>query len=141
VERLSDTVNALKAPSIQASLGNVGFFPPRATPRVLFVDLRDGVAEVKNLYRTFHDLIRPLGYREQEREFVPHITIARNRGARSGRGRLERDQPVKIPPDWRSVGTMELLDGSFVINRLIIYASHLKPGGAEYVPLKQIPLL
>ena len=183
-ERLSGRMDDLISSPIQALLAGVGCFPEKGPPRVLFVGLDEGCEEIKALYIKFHELIRSLGYREDKREFVPHITIARRsrgvawpaepgrgvgsvRCGRLSRGRLSRGRDPSgrgprtgrsangrhaarlslLPNDWRSPDTLSDdggvydLEEPFTIDKLILYESRLKPNGAEYIPLKQVPLL
>ena len=86
VDRLCVRMDALQSSPIQVSLAEVGCFPEKGPPRVLFVGLDEGCEEIKALYIKFHALIRSLGYREDKREFVPHITIARRSRGVAGRG-------------------------------------------------------
>jgi len=160
-DRLAGRMDDLQSSSIQASLAEVGCFPEKGPPRVLFVGIDEGCEEIKALYVRFHELIRSLGYRKDKREFVPHITIARrSRGVGGTRPPTRRSAIGRhaarlslLPNDWRSQGTLSTdgsvsadgvrseLDKAFTIDRLVLYESRLKPDGAEYIPLKQILLL
>ena len=87
-------------------------------------------------------MIRSLGYREDKREFVPHITIARRRRGVGGMRSSDRARLSLLPNDWRSEDrSVSELEEPFTVDRLILYESLLKPGGAEYIPVKQVPLL
>ncbi len=148
VERLVELMDKLHGSPIRASMAEVECFPKKGAPRVLFVGIREGLEELRALYRTFHELIRTLGYREDKRGFIPHITIARKRygggrrrgpsvekarsphgrGAEIGSGNLDF---LALPPETEE---------SFTLDRLILFESILKPQGAEYIPLKQVTL-
>lgn len=142
MDRLSGRMDALQSSPIQASLAKVGCFPEKGPPRVLFVGLNAGCEEIKTLYKRFHELIRSLGYREDKREFVPHITIARRRRGVGGMRSSDRARLSLLPNDWRSEDrSVSELEEPFTVDRLILYESLLKPGGAEYIPVKQVPLL
>lgn len=111
---------------IDASFSGFGQFPPRGNPRVLFVRIEQGKEEITSYHKNYVKLIRPhgIGNPPEKKEFVPHITIARNK-----RERLPRDFIGSIP---------FTLEESFTIDRCILYQSILTPAGAEYEALKTI---
>jgi 2'-5' RNA ligase len=114
----------IKIFKIKAKIGSIGSFPVRGNPRVVFASLEEGNNDIILYYKTFHEIISRLGYEEDNRdEFVPHITLARNKGARIEHGFLRR-----IP--------LERL--SFAFDRVVLYKSVLKPTGAEYSALKTV---
>lgn len=116
---------ALSIPPIQASFGECGQFPPKGNPRVIFINLSDGIQELVDLSQTLHRIIteEKFDYTPEKRRFVPHITLARNK-----RERL-KDNFVS------GLGSVE---GSFFFDRLVLYESVLRPSGAQYKALKTI---
>jgi 2'-5' RNA ligase len=125
VKAISEAMENLKGnTAVPASLGGISSFPPRGTPRVFYLELIQGREEVKNIYTLFLKLLAPLGYKE-ERNFIPHITLARNRI----RKKYTLPEPVNIK------------GFQFSIDRIILFESRLKPDGAEYFPLKTIMLI
>ncbi|MBN2534320.1 MAG: RNA 2',3'-cyclic phosphodiesterase [Spirochaetales bacterium] len=110
---------------IEASFHGFGQFPPRGNPRVLYVHIEKGKELITAYYEKYVHLIRPHGFgAPPDKEFVPHITIARNK-----RERLPRDFPASLP---------FVLNDFFTINRCVLYQSVLTPAGAEYKALKTI---
>jgi 2'-5' RNA ligase len=148
VERLSERMDRLQGSPIRASLSEVGCFPERGTPRVLFVGIGEGLEELKGLYKRFHELIRTLGYREDRRGFVPHITVARKRYGGGKRNRHPKENQQRLRGGAHEIDAqdhdfLELAPGlkePFALDRLILYESLLKTEGAEYIPLKQVTL-
>ncbi len=124
LSRLMDD-SSLRQDRFDISLGPLGQFPPRGRPRVLFYTLAAGEDRIMRVYSVFRDLIAGNGWplQDGERAFTPHLTVARNR--------MEYVEPevmagVPVPP------------GSFSIERLVLFQSILKGGGAEHVPLKTV---
>lgn len=132
----------LAVPSIQASIGGLGQFPPRGVPRVFYCPVRRGAGEIEALYRGLREKLlavwgepaprsrtgaqAPAAGRpswDDPRPFTPHITVARNRGGKAGPAALEDlfrfEQPITL-------------------DRLVLFQSLLRPEGAEYRPLKTI---
>jgi 2'-5' RNA ligase len=108
-------------PRISASLGTLGGFPERGTPRVIWIGLRKGLREIQALKSVFQERISGLGYREDPRGFNPHITLARN-------GTMEAVGMESVP-----VPEME-----FFFERLVLFQSILGPRGAEYLKLRSV---
>ena len=98
---------------------------PSRRPRVLAVGLEDPIEAVGRIQ---HKLSRALvsggWYRQEERPFLPHVTVGRvATGARTGRPVLA------APPTRRFEGSAATL-----------YRSRLGPGGPRYEPLSTIEL-
>lgn len=124
VMRIMDSPR-LKVASIRAVIGGIGQFPPRGRPRVLFCPLVKGGPEISYLYRCFMELLVRNGNfdLQEDREFTPHITLARNKGLRIELADLE---------------ALFGFEDSLILDRLVLYQSILKPQGAEYRSLKTV---
>ncbi|MFQ6082383.1 MAG: RNA 2',3'-cyclic phosphodiesterase [Candidatus Aminicenantia bacterium] len=107
-------------------LKKTGYFPEKSKkPRVLWVGVEADptlYALKKELEKEFHKI----GYLEEAREFIPHLTLGR----------------VKFPNEIES--TIEELDryknsffGEIRVKKIILFQSILKPEGAEYIPLAE----
>ena len=100
----------------------LGFFPERGSPRVLWLGIRDGLAELRRIQKTLeHAAGAP---REREGAFTPHLTLARFRD------RLSRAKIAEITDIPASAGPSR-------IDRVTLYESHLSPAGATYLPLAE----
>jgi len=117
----------LKVASIQSVMGGVGQFPPQGPPRVIYCPLNKGVPEITNLYRLFCRRVSGIGSLtvEGENDFVPHITLARNKGSRITLADVEE---------------LFQFEYSLILDRLVLYQSILRPQGAEYKAIKTVVL-
>jgi len=110
------------------SLGQIGGFPSTKRARVLWVGVQHGAAELIKLSQAVEEAVTPFGFEVERKPFKPHITIAR----------FKTPKPIeeaisKIPIDS--------LAGRFVsVDGITIFQSRLKRSGAEYEPLRHIPL-
>ncbi len=110
----------LREPAIAASLGPLGTFPPRGSPRVAWIGLERGAEAVAAFQGRLAGRLDELGFRGDPRGFSPHVTLAR-----SG--------PSSPPPG--------LLDGlvaprlDFAFTECVLFQSILGPRGPSYVPL------
>jgi len=121
----------LRIPAIRARLGEPGFFPSAASPRVLWIGLQEGVEAMRSFWELFTGKLQPLRHPDgplaqwspDERGFAPHVTVAR---ASSAPLHAQWVQGVAVP------------DGEFLVTECVLFQSLLGAGGARYVPLRTI---
>jgi 2'-5' RNA ligase len=122
----------LKMASIRAVMGGVGQFPPKGQPRVIYCPIQKGGPEIGYLYRVYYRLISGVQglSLEDERDFTPHVTLARNRRERSRASRISLSE----------VEELFRFEYSLILDRLVLYQSILRPQGAEYKVMKTVAL-
>jgi 2'-5' RNA ligase len=109
--------------------GGIGGFPSLERPRVLWVGLVDGLREIGLLAADVERSLLPLGFPLAARPFNGHVTIGRVRSPR-GVSRVSRAAVM--------LKDREL--GRWPVHELVLYRSHLQPGGAVYEALARFPL-
>ena len=129
-------VPAEKTEAIQAALRSVpfpavfnvffrglGFFPNERHARVLWAGIEAG-PELRALAEAVETSLEPLGIAREQREFSPHLTLARF------------DSPNKLAGLRAAIAAAGPLDfGQTIVNEFHLYQSVLKRGGAEYTRL------
>jgi 2'-5' RNA ligase len=132
-ERVPQVIDALKKVDWPRSLmlrgEGVTFFPPRG-PINVFVGLLGGdVGPLKELHTRVEAALLPLGIAREDRPYVPHVTLKRAERRRRPvgvvRDLVAKNQPAPGPP--------------FVTDSFVLFQSHLKPEGPEYIPLARFP--
>jgi len=132
VEEIAEAVEEICAPAVLMKLEDP-ITLPRGRRAALFAlpapspattDLHHGVAE-KLVEEGLHEA--------EDRDFWPHVTVARVRP--EGRGSRRPAAVARHPGDLP-----ERLKEPFYAVRLTLYRSVLQPGGARYVPLAQVEL-
>lgn len=99
------------------SLEGVGCFPDARRPRVIWIGVdKDGGGRLTALARLLDEKLAPLAVRRDEKNFHPHLTVARIKAP----CRIVD----KLPADFRS--------GPFAVDRVVLFESKLKPTGAVY---------
>jgi 2'-5' RNA ligase len=133
VMRVMDSPD-LKVASIQAVMGGVGQFPPKGQPRVIYCPIQKGGPEIGYLHGMYHRLVSRVEglFLEGERDFTPHITLARIRSPRKG----ERKTGLALS----EVEELFRFEYSLILDRLVLYQSILRPQGAEYKVMKTVLL-
>ena len=131
--RLLDEVRAAAkaaaraAPPLESWLTEVGAFPSAGRARVLWVGLSDPDGRLTGLASDLDERLRPW-FTPERRAFTAHLTLARLDPPRDVR--VEAPDLLALRPDGRA----------FVIDRLVLYRSHLSPRGATYEALGEFPL-
>jgi len=128
-EALEERINAALAMpfetrSFDITFDKIGFFPERGSPRVLWLAIGAGVADIRRLQQEVQDRLKLPAAREL---FVPHLTLARFRD------RVPRSRLAEI-------GDIQARAGPSRIDRVTLYQSRLSPAGPAYLRLREAPL-
>ena len=93
-------------------------FPSLAKAEVLWAGLDDRMGELSGLAKKIDKATSAIGFPEETREFQPHVTIARLKGARN-LVKLVQDAPVRVfSKSW--------------VDSLILYKSSVESETSEY---------
>lgn len=76
LEAVKRILSSVRASGFAIDLNGMGTFDAR-NPRVVFVNITQGAEELKALYSSLYNSISALHIKLEEREFTPHVTIAR----------------------------------------------------------------
>ena len=108
-------------------LGEIGFFPPRGNPRVVWVGINKNEKLVQLRNRIESALVRK-GLDPEGRKFSPHITLARLKDTPSSR--------IGAYLAHNSFFTTE----KFLVNQFLLYSSVLNSKGAKHFIEEAYPL-
>jgi RNA 2',3'-cyclic 3'-phosphodiesterase len=126
------TVAGSKIRPFEIKVGGLGAFPSLHRPRVLWIGL-DSPPGLYQLQKNIESETSRLGYPPEEREFSPHLTLARiSHDATSEDVREIGDVLSKYQPHD---------PGLFTVQNIHLFESDLRPGGAVYTPLFTTSLL
>jgi 2'-5' RNA ligase len=108
----------------------IGAFPSIKRPRTLWLGAGEGAANLCNLQADIEDALCSLGFRGENRKFVPHLTLGRaGRGSDGGATLAER------------LAKLADYDGGVMaVDSVIVYGSDLGPEGPTYHVLAHAPL-
>lgn len=134
-DRVDQVINQLRSVNAGRSafdlhLQGAGAFPHPGAPRVLWVGVERGGADVCSLQRLVDQALAGVGFTHDVRSFHAHVTIGRVR------------EPPKAARLLRRVleACRELEVGQTEITRLTLMCSDLAPQGARYTALERFPL-
>ncbi|HLB59549.1 MAG TPA: RNA 2',3'-cyclic phosphodiesterase [Bdellovibrionota bacterium] len=127
VEKINLSLKEIKFSPIKTSLKEVGSYPPKQNPRVIWVGL-DPSEQIIKLQKEVEKKLQPLGFPEEERAFSAHITIGRVKFAKN-------PKQVKEILATLTVETIGLQIKDFCFKK-----STLTPKGSTYEDLAKFPL-
>jgi len=131
-EAITDLVRGFGAPEALMKLEDPITLPRRR--RAALFALPAPSPATSDLHHGLVDKLVAAGLHEaEERDFWPHVTVARVRS--EGRGSHRPAAVARRPGDLP-----EPLKEPFYGVRLTLYRSELQPGGSRYVPLAQVEL-
>ncbi len=64
-------------PSFELIFAGFGVFPPRGAPRALWIGIREGESELRELQHVVAERVTRLGIALEQRPFSPHLTFGR----------------------------------------------------------------
>jgi RNA 2',3'-cyclic 3'-phosphodiesterase len=107
------------------TLEGAGAFPPRGSPRVLWIGINDASGGLVRLQSRLEDECAAAGFAREERPFHPHLTLARIRAPQGARelARLHRET---------GFAAIE-----FPVTSLLVMRSELGAGGSRYTEISR----
>lgn len=101
-------------------IGGFGAFPAHSRPRILWIGVKAS-PEFHELHERVEREFEPLGFAREERDFSPHLTLGRVKGA----GRLDRSDVDRIAPrpEYHATISVAAID---------LMRSHIGPDGARH---------
>jgi 2'-5' RNA ligase len=114
--------------SFQISFKEIGSFPSKEDPRVVWIGVDEGKSELCMLAQALESRLIRLGFKEADHPFKPHLTLGR---VKSHKGRKELQQKLELPiPSFES----------WLLNAFSLKESQLAKSGPIYKDLFVFPL-
>ncbi|MBX3434788.1 MAG: RNA 2',3'-cyclic phosphodiesterase [Pirellulales bacterium] len=117
-------------PAFTLEARGVGAFPSIQRPRTLWLGAGEGSERMCKLQGVVEQAIASMGFHNENRQFVPHLTLGR--ASRGGNpGPVLSDRLAKLANDP---------GGTMGVDEVIVYASELSRDGPRYHVLATAPL-
>jgi 2'-5' RNA ligase len=105
-------------------------FPRSHDPRIFWTGLGGDLGALKQLVNDIDLALKDIGFPRENREFRPHVTVAKPKGERSSKE--DTDRFCKLIENYQSP--------MFDISSIAIVKSQLGPSGSRYSVLETIDL-
>jgi len=122
VEALAEQVESCELPAVTLHLEQLGVFPPRGIPRLVWAGLGGDVDLLRAARERFEAAAEPLGVARDKRAFTPHVTL----------GRVKSPFGVLALIDQLAERSSDLNRKPFSAASLTLYESRLTPRGPRY---------
>ena len=128
-EALAGATDGIAAHSL--SLGSLGTFGSRRSPRVLWMDLTGDVETLLRLQAGVDRALVATGFPSESRPFSAHVTLAR----------VRPENAVRVAgPLAEALGSVAAPKAEIPVNEVSLMMSKIGPGGAVYTRLDSFPL-
>ncbi|MEM0090117.1 MAG: RNA 2',3'-cyclic phosphodiesterase [Nitrososphaerota archaeon] len=77
LRQVMEAVKKVKFSKFNINLKGLGYFPGGGRVNVIWVGVEDPSDTLRSIYLQLVKLLEPIGFRAEEREFTPHLTIGR----------------------------------------------------------------
>lgn len=110
-------------------LAGVGAFPSPRRPQVVWVGITEGEEQLGQLARRLDDALAKERFPKEPRAYHPHLTLARVK---------DPQRAGSVEPAIASLTGVEV--GKQGVASIVVMESRLRPSGALYVPVEEVPL-
>jgi 2'-5' RNA ligase len=110
-------------------LRGAGAFPNPHRARTIWLGVGDGADKLTALYAAIQKPLSALGFREEQRRYVPHLTLGR-----------VRDQVGSSELASRLAALGDFEGGATDVSEVVLFSSDLRPDGPVYEALNRSEL-
>ncbi len=121
IQHLKETIkeSVVDFTPFSLELSQLGVFPNEQRPRVLWLGVGGEVQLLQKLQRNIAQSLLPFGYNEGNKEYKPHITLAREPRGKINVSQLNESLAGLVSTNW-------------IVDRIYLYQSELQVSGAVH---------
>ncbi len=116
----------------QLETTDLGVFPNLRSPKVFWLGIGGKLDTLIALQKRIDDVLEPMGFVRERRNFTPHLTLARMRESASSQNRHDFGELI--------AKTHFGIEYKIEVNRVSLMRSQLLPSGAVYNRLAEVKL-
>lgn len=102
------------------SCNRLSSFPSLTSARVIWVNIINGADIIEKIYNRLENKLSELGFKKENRKYIPHITIARTKNTVDTTNYLKK------------------FEINSLVESIILYKSNLKPCGPVYTKIFEL---
>ena len=141
VEQIKQALSLVRADTTEIRFRGYGFFPTSRSARVFWIGM-DAGPELAALASAIDEKLSALGISKEERQFNPHLTLARLAGGSGRPGSMKGDRPNRAFHHLQErLSKLPLPEfGTMKPREFFLYRSQLSPKGSKYTKLAGFPI-
>ncbi len=120
---------AARHPRFEIEVRGAGAFPTPQRPRTVWLGVTRGAEPMQLLQADIEAELKKLGFRSEDRDYTPHLTIGRVRALARGDA-----LPAKLSQEG------DFAAGAMAVAEVVVFSSQLGPGGSTHTPLGRASL-
>jgi len=117
------------SPFIIRLSSNIGVFPIYKMPRIIWIGIKEGISELKEVYNSIENKLYNKGFPREDKDFSGHVTIGRVKFIRDKTNFIQILKGIEVNNFTQEVGSIDLME------------SKLTPSGPIYNIAAKFPLL
>lgn len=106
--------------TLNFQISETGVFPSPRNARVLWLGVKGDLEILRKINAELENECEKIGFKKENRNFTPHLTIARIREPHKSKNLIEKHLTNNFPA----------ID--FVVSEMVVYESRLQPSGSVY---------
>lgn len=134
IEPIRESVAKAIGQQVEFSLAvqGLGVFPSLRSPRIIWAGITEGGEQIAALARALDEALEPLGFPGEDREYTPHLTLARVKDHSREVGQALVTHGHLAAP-W--------IFGTLPVRQVGLFQSERKLSGSVYTKLWEVPLV
>ncbi|HJT69477.1 MAG TPA: RNA 2',3'-cyclic phosphodiesterase [Terriglobales bacterium] len=141
LEQIEASLASIQCGPFRLGLGGAGFFPTARAARVFWIGIKaeEGLA---TLAETVEKSLAQIGIAKENREFSPHLTLARTRAGSGAPAWRKGDRPNRQFSELQKFLEASPAPefGTMAAREFFLYRSQLSPKGAQYTKMARFEL-
>jgi 2'-5' RNA ligase len=127
LEQISTSLNDVVCMTepFTVSLGSMGAFPDFYLPKIVWLGMKGDQQAFIRLRKKLVKCIKQIGFEDEERGYIPHLTIGRVMNDLRFKGRRELGRQL-------SKFNIGEFSEEILVNKIVLYRSQLFPKGSRY---------
>jgi RNA 2',3'-cyclic 3'-phosphodiesterase len=117
------------SPPFSVLYRGTGCFPNRRDPRVLWLGIENPDGKLNPLFQSIDSAMTRFGFKHENRQFHPHLTLGRVRTGRNQANLLKMLENVTFESTTKAN------------TEILLIKSELRPAGSVYTKIKFVPLV
>jgi RNA 2',3'-cyclic 3'-phosphodiesterase len=142
VDEIHRALASIQEAPFEVTFRKTGFFPPSRSARVFWIGVEAG-ERLRELALKVDETVARFGI-EREKDYTPHLTLARARPQPRGKGRSSSRKPpsaaqfAALQSELAQAPQPEF--GTMAAREFFLYQSQLSPKGAQYTKIARFAL-